>query len=124
MYTIGLTDSNSCSFCQASEETITHLFWDCHVIPKFIIDIQNEILNHAIISKESFLFGSNDNDKHLNFVYLYAKYFIFVMKSCQQPLTILSFRKYLKNNYNTEKCIAMKNNKFVLFENRWRYVSL
>ena len=38
---IGLIDSNLCSFCSLSVETIPHLFWDCPVTHKFLVGFTN-----------------------------------------------------------------------------------
>ena len=77
---IGLIDSNLCSFCSLSVETIPHLFWDCPVTHKFIVDLQMHVLDNIPIDRISFLFGSAKLTRHYNFVILYAKYFIFSVK--------------------------------------------
>merc|ERR1712121_489204 len=77
---IGLTNNNLCSFCLTEEETIIHLFWDCTITKQFINDIQNDILHNVNINCISFLFGTDENELYINFVFLYAKYFIFMKK--------------------------------------------
>ena len=37
--TLNISISNLCSFCRKSEESIEHIFWDCPITRRFIMDV-------------------------------------------------------------------------------------
>ena len=98
LHSIGISDSNLCTFCSSSVESISHLFWECPVTHQFIQDLQTSILNNEVLlNKNAFLFGFPDGRRSsFNFVILYAKYFIFTAKCKQERLSINSFKNMLK----------------------------
>ena len=87
LFDMGIASNNKCSLCSESIETISHLFWECNITKKFILQIQNSMLNDKIrITKQLFLFGSNDVTlKEYNYIFLYAKYFIFTVRDFVPP---------------------------------------
>ena len=97
LFDMGISTNNRCSLCSDSIETISHLFWECNITRKFILQIQNSKLNDKIrITKQLFLFGSNDVTlKDYNYIFLYAKYFfnIFTIKDKTSILCIPSFSR-------------------------------
>ena len=80
LFVMGIATNNRCSLCSDSIETISHLFWECNITKKFILQIQNSMLNDKIrMTKQLFLFGSNDVTlKEYNYIFLYAKYVLYL----------------------------------------------
>ena len=123
LFNMGISSTNICSLCSISIETISHLFWECPVTKKFILQIQNSMLsNEIVITREMFLFGSNDNiAKDYNFLFLYAKYFIFSAKNKASDLSLSSFCKLL-HQINTEEHMSANAKKYISFTTKWRLI--
>ena len=45
LFDMGISSTNICSLCSISIETISHLFWECPVTKKIILQIQNSMLS-------------------------------------------------------------------------------
>ena len=80
-----IKDSNLCQFCNQSEETIEHLFWECNVIDQFWMYIKNQFINnlphaHSLtLTKDLILFGTKTNvytDRPFDIMIMNAKFFI------------------------------------------------
>ena len=91
LHKCNLVPSTLCDFCNMYSETTIHVFWDCHLIQKFWMDIKNFIdnksnrlenieLNFAKISFCNFIIADSKNAHVINSVILLAKYFIFKCK--------------------------------------------
>ena len=126
LHSIGISDSNLCTFCSSSVESISHLFWECPVTHQFIQDLQTSILNNEVLlNKNAFLFGFPDGRRSsFNFVILYAKYFIFTAKCKQERLSLNSFKNMLKRVNEVERVLYTKQNKFIVWLDRWRLVQM
>ena len=104
---MGLIESNLCSFCSLAVETIPHLFWDCPVTHRFIVDLQTYVLDNISIDCNAFLFGSVKLTRYVNFVLIYAKYFIYSVKTMERILDINLFKHSLEQITRIEHYIAM-----------------
>ena len=124
--TVNISETNLCSLCNKSEETIEHLFWDCLVTRGFIADLTHFILEDKVtLSKNDFLFGLQGNvGVRFNFIILYAKYYIFSSKCKDGALSLNSFKSMLNFYRSVEHYIYVKNNKFISFDNRWKNIIL
>ena len=111
---MGLVNSNVCSMCLRSVESILHLFWDCPVIQNFILELKTSILDNTQIDRISFLFGNKEWDKYFNYVILYAKYFIFTAKLNNHKPSIAVFKNKLEQAYRIEQYVSAKHNTFTL----------
>ena len=75
-----------CTFCQTSNESIVHLFWQCIKTQQFIRSVTawfNTFGIHCDISEKYFIFGWQEEQcftKVLNFIILYAKYYIYLAR--------------------------------------------
>ena len=79
-----IINSDLCTFCNATVETILHLFYECNIVINFwhgVVNIVNEFVPFDTINKEDFyventLFNNvRDNTMHvINFLILVAKY--------------------------------------------------
>ncbi len=82
---IGKIDSNICTFCEDSEETIFHIFCECPIVLTFwgkIVQWIKQKLNITlVIDKEMQLFGILDyNTSALNLILLLCRFYIYKTK--------------------------------------------
>ena len=106
-------------------ESLKHLFWDCSYAQTFWNTLSN-FLNHSNIhiriNFETISFGlqCNNNIETHNFILFHAKYFIFINK-CKKTIPMCEqFKTYLKSKIETEKQIALINDKLPTYEQKWR----
>ena len=123
---VGLARSDLCTFCSEAPETISHLFWECPVTKRFIQEFQTHILkNEVTLTHNDFIFGiPTGYFTTVNFVILYAKYYIFTTRCKEGRLSLSSFQNLLKYYYELERIIYSKQNKFVLFLDKWRNIQI
>lgn len=114
-----------CTLCQTENETIVHLLWNCCKTQQFIKDII-EWLNlyniHLNLTKEYFIFGLQRVhcvDKILNFILLYAKYYIYLTRCKNQQLHIRVFQMKLQVMYKVHRQIAQENQEEETFFTDW-----
>ena len=123
-----LADDALCIFCNQEIETINHLFWDC----VYVQDFWKHLLKHIkekcphsdrlLFSKELILFGVAQNsitDKPLDFIVLFANFFIYKCKMQRRKPTLKSFIKQLQYRQTIEKYLAVKTNKETEFFTNW-----
>ena len=124
-----LTDSSRCVFCDKEVETLNHLFWNCEHVQKFWNDLKlllDEKCPHCSrlnLTKELILFGTKENtftDSPIDFIILFAKFYIYKTKLNETRPHIKQFVQQLKFRITIEKALACKNNKEHTFENNWR----
>jgi len=132
LHKCNLVPSTLCDFCHMHTETDIHVFWDCHPIQKFWMDIQNFIydklerlenleLNFATISFCNLTIADANNSHVINFIILLAKYFIF---KCKQEKTIPleeAFVSFFNTRIKLEELIATTQNKLHIFNTRWAH---
>lgn len=112
-----------CSFCQEYEETTTHLLWKCCKTQQFIKELIKWLQTFNIqcfLSEELFLFGlikDNIITNTLNFIILYAKYYIYCSRCNNQALILNVFKKKLLFMYKIHMEIAFSNNDMIKFQN-------
>ena len=80
------------------------------------------------ISEKYFLFGLQEEHKFtkvLNFILLYAKYYIYLARCKKQTLTLNVFQKKLKVMYKVHKGIAFTHEEDDIFQKDWSpFISL
>ena len=78
-----VVNSAICTFCEAHDGTLEHLFWDCAKIQVFWLDFVDWLYTNVShcrqlrLSKELVIFGFSSNmhtDKSLDLLILLAKY--------------------------------------------------
>ena len=123
-----IVDSSLCNFCNKADQDILHMIYDCDVVKKFWEEFQNEFIDrlpHAFnlkIDKELVLFGRKENtatDSVLDFVVLYAKFFLYKCKLQDINPTFVNFLFSLKKRFQMEKYLACINCKSIQFEEQW-----
>ena len=119
-----LVDSPLCTFCNQEEETISHLFWDCHVAQKFWTDFVNLLKSKCVgcadltVNKILVLFGVDDRlktDIVIDLFILIAKYYLYKCKLEGTRPIMGVFHTILKHRYLVEKyCsqLCLKSHKF------------
>ena len=118
LHKIGKTDNPRCSFCGRHEETILHLFWECHIVSNFILDTEQAIFgNQFMISKRDMCFGYNFSTNHpYNFLIFHLKFFIYSRKMANEKLCCNDFLFKLKFVLKIEKNIQEnKGRNFIHF---------
>jgi len=111
-------NSNLCDFCNCHDETIEHIFWECHVSQSLWSNLNNFIqensINGIIRKKEALLGHVNNNNININLLntlILMMKYFIYTMKLNKSIPTFPVYLRYLKRRVYIEKLIAYNQDK-------------
>ena len=96
--TVGISNSDLCTFCAIDTESISHLFWECPSTQRFLLDFQRHTLNNKfILTHNNFIFGIPTGiHSSYNFVILYAKYYIFSARCKRSTLSLASFKKIIE----------------------------
>ena len=102
-----LKETELCTFCQESKETVSHLLWDCPRIRNFWIKINEHLENTCNItlplSKTDVLLGTVASETSINFFIALIKYYIYCCR-CKDTLpNVEGAVNTLKKSYKTEK---------------------
>ena len=114
-----------CTLCMTNNETITHLLWSCCKTQQFINDMTNWLNTFNIccnLTEEYFIFGLQREqgvDKVLHFIFLYAKYYIYLARCKNQKLYIRVFQMKLEVMYRVHREIAYANQEEDTFKMDW-----
>ena len=106
-------------------ETNKQLFWECQCSRAFWTAIEvfiNEKQLTTTLNYELISLGYTDRSSYstlLNFVMIYAKYFIFKNKYEKTIPMFANFLKYLKHIENVEKVIASAKDKLRQHTDKW-----
>ena len=123
------SQSPMCTFCSLTEETISHLFYDCQFIKQFWQKLENEIQTKCQtwskitkLSKELILFGYSQNiisNSVFDKIIVLAKHYIYKQKVKGESLRFEVFLKELENEYKADKYIARVTHKESHFNLEW-----
>ena len=125
LFNMKINNDALCTFCQSSNESIVHLFWKCDKTQQFIRNVKiwlNSYDIHYDINEKYFLLGLQEDHilpKILNFILLYAKYYIYLARCKKQVLYLTVFQKKLKFMYKVHKQIAFSNQEEEGFQKDW-----
>ena len=119
-----ITESDACTFCNATVETDIHLFWECPIIVEFWLKIQEWYSRftgiYVRLNKFNVLFGIDiQNFTALNIVILVAKHFIYQSSKNNSKPYLSTFIEKLKVIKDIEFTIAYKNDKISKHNNKW-----
>ena len=109
-----IKDSELCTFCNNSTETIRHLYWDCYYTRRLWERLKVWLLNVNDIpddfSPRYCLLGITEGNNYVpTFVYfmcILTKMFIHYCKNTNTRPTTSDLKKYIKNIESTERNIA------------------
>ena len=112
---IGKIPSDLCTFCQSSQETLEHFFYQCPYSTEFWSRFENFWLT---ITKEqikldykNIILGILDEKSSLlNYFIILGKLYLWNCRKNNQNPLFLPFEDIVKRKYETEKLIASQNN--------------
>ena len=124
-----IKNSPNCKFCNDSVETLQHLLWECPIVNQFwqnLLQLIHEKCHHCTrfyFCPEIVLFGlANEiyTDRIMDFIILFAKFYIYKCKLNELRPDILSFLRQLKKRLLVEEKVSEINNKDTWFEREWK----
>ena len=109
LYKCGLKETELCTFCTGTKESLVHIFWECNHVRNFWLAIDNFQKIYGV----SLLFNANDIilglTEHIspqgtiNNALIILKYYIYVCKCKRRALNLEGGLKFLKYAINIEK---------------------
>lgn len=120
---INKIDSSFCDYCHRHSETIFHLFIECEKVKRFwnllnvwLTEYSNLSLN---LETKNILFAFQDKKQLINYIFVIAKYYIYVNKFSGRELNLDIFKALLKRKFQSERYIAHINNTMGSFLAKW-----
>ena len=127
LYKIKISDNKLCSLCSLQEETLIHLFCNCHITISFwntVIDWITNLTNKRIVlDNQTIILGylhKDNNNIPINTLLTSGKSYLFQCSAKNKPPDIFNFQKQFKQNYQTQKTIMSKSLKYEKFHNIWQ----
>ena len=96
-----------CNFCNRERDSIQHCMWRCQHVKMFWNKLEGFICDHCNnfqnlkVNENFFLFGTDDNfksDNALDFIILYAKYFIYSCRYEKNQTSVMCIWKGVEKN--------------------------
>ena len=110
-----LIDSPLCTYCSVEVESIQHLFWNCQIVQKFWSDLLQYLRDKCThcdrlnLTEKLIVFGVSDEvitDKGLDFIILFAKFFIYKSRFQGSQLNFQIFLSQLRSRMKIEISIS------------------
>ena len=126
--TCKIANSSICLQCNDQVETLCHLFWECKFAHKFWLDLEELLVTNCYncarfkFNLELVVFGTSKNiitDKAIDFLILFAKFYIYKCRFLDTTPNCLSFISCLKNRLRIERTLSLKRNKYIQFQMLW-----
>ena len=123
-----IVENHDCTFCNNEIETVEHLLWECDYVQIFWKELLNLLrakcthCDRFAFSKQLVIFGLEQNvklDNAIDFIILFAKFFIYKCKLEKVVPLHKNFMKSLRNRLKTERCNAIVQNKLNVYEANW-----
>jgi len=117
-----ITQSDNCSFCKRSVETIFHLFWSCPKVEKFIKDIITYLRTNfglTVTIGAGKWFFLNDMPRIDALIITLSKYIIHKARLKEVQPSLAAMINALKMEAEKEYFNAQTNNSIAKFENKW-----
>jgi hypothetical protein len=119
LHKMKITNDPLCTFCKQYDETIEHLFWECH-FSKIIINSLFPVQSFSFVNKTNFLLGLSVKKSHaINTIFILTKLYIYKCKMNKHVPSINGTKNYLKYEYDNLKSIATSKNNLESFERDW-----
>ena len=122
LFKIHIKDTKVCSFCKNEDETMEHLFFDCHVTFNFLqvfCDCLNLYYTNFTLTKPNFLLGFAEENVFINFLMIIAKNYIYKCKLNDKLPNIFDLKFCIKKYYSLELYIAKKQGNVEALQQRW-----
>ena len=124
LFKIGIITEDKCSFCKSDSETSSHLLFDCIKTKSFWRDFKSYFYS---LSKEFVHLTLKDvivgiiitECPLLNYLLLIAKIYLGDCRRTQILPNITGFKLKVKNKFETEKYVCMKNNTLDKLNKKW-----
>ena len=86
LHKMNIAPNNLCCFCNTSEESLLHVFYECEKVKTLVQYLESKIrevdpLKHKLINNFNILIGTFNNDDKLYTLFLYFKRYIASCKS-------------------------------------------
>ena len=123
-----IVNSPLCTFCHQEDETINHLLWHCDVVQVFwgqLLSLLQSRCTHCdrlTLSEKLVLFGWTEmtkTDKAIDFILLFANFFIYKCKLQDIQPSIDCFIHSLKLRFVLEKLAAASQGAAIGFATAW-----
>ena len=127
LFRIGKGETPLCTFCNANDETLYHILWDCGVVQNYLKEIisyfketYNLIINFTV---QCWFFPRVAEESRLNILIItIIKLVIFRAKYKKQPPSIEHFHSLLKLEAENEETSAIRKNATDKFLQKWENV--
>ena len=115
-----------CTYCQTTNEKLSHLYFHCNKVQDFWIELQNWFAQYNTnipIRISTILFGleKESPDSVINYTILVAKRYIWTNKFNSTPLSFIAFRNTLKKKLNELKDMLEYKDELVYFD-QWLHL--
>lgn len=125
LYKSNISNTSLCDFCTMYIETNKHLFWECQYTRAFWTDLELFLTEKQIAVRLDYTLISFDYTEWssftyvLNFILIYAKYFIFKNKYSNTIPLVPNFKSYFRYIESLEKVIASAKGKLIQHNKKW-----
>lgn len=120
---IGIKDSDLCSFCSLSKESVSHLFYNCPIVKTFWTSVEDWLstsLSCRIVLDKQTVFLNNSDQHVINHIILMSKYYIYCSKFNNNPqLSLQNVINIFRKTCKIEKQIAYTANNVLTFFRKW-----
>ena len=123
LHKVGKSESNQCTFCCSSIETLFHLFWECDHTKRFVGDIKRLMIKFKItrnISKETWFFPDlNKSSQAEILLTTIAKLTIYRAQLKNTNLSFNYFANMLRFEVEKERNAAIVYDTLDKFKTKW-----
>ena len=124
LFVMKIKNSPLCTFCKLTEESISHLFYECNLVSSLLSLLENHIGNcingRIIFSKKDVLLGKYDvNQDALNTILLVFKKYIYEAKMSERILNFNVLKSRINEYMNIENNIYKQKRNMESFHKKW-----
>ena len=120
LFKIGFITEDKCSFCKSDSETLGRLLFDCIKKKSFWRDFYSLSKEFAHLTLKDVIIGIIITEcPLLNYLLLIAKTYLWDCRRTQILPNITGFKLKVKNKFETEKYVCMKNNTLDKLNKKW-----
>ena len=121
---IGKKDNGLCTFCQAENETLIHLFCKCEISSTFWSQVKDwieEVLGgNLFLDDMAILFGIRKKSwSAVNLILLLGRFHMYKMKMMDSKPSLKLFKEDVKQYYVMEKYTSLTNGWTAKFNAKW-----
>ena len=124
-----MTNTDQCTFCNQKKETIIHLFWECEESSR-LWQCMSRWIDHFLQIKVTFQLDmimlnnyGGARGQIINTFILLTKYYIYSCKCLDVQLNFASLMQKVYYIKRIEHLTAFQNNKLVLHEKKWKFLT-